>query len=88
MESLRSFSLLYILAEMSKQSLYIERGSSYRYIRTPKNLSPLLEETSKAGLTSELLPETSKELFFVYNPENMQQYARDKLHELAGKILE
>jgi hypothetical protein len=48
----------------------------------------LLEETSKAGLTSELLPEQSKELFAVYNLERMQQYAQDKLHELAAKIID
>ncbi len=87
-EALRDFSFWYILSEMSRDPLYRERDNSDRYVRNSKDLIPFLEETAKAELTSELLPEPSKELFAVYNSEKMRQYSQNKLHQLAKKILE
>lgn len=83
----------YNRADLQKFSLWsILKDMRYDYNREMKNIQgeesyrPLIEETSKFGYTSELLPEGAKELFSIYDKDKFEEYCNNKMHEYARKI--
>jgi hypothetical protein len=64
-----------------------KREYAITMIRDSESLKPLLAETSKLGLTSDLLPDESKEMFAIYDKNALSKFCDGKVLDYAKRIL-